>query len=337
LADHAVIGTELADDALVVGPELDQDFKEGTSRLRCHNRCSGWLGHHVRDSLEGTVSMQDFSPDDPRLNDPFEIDITVAHPARRYNYLLGGKDNFEADRVSGDAVAAAFPGIRVAVIENRGFLRRVVTYLVEAGVRQFLDIGTGIPSADNVHEVAQSLAPESRVVYVDNDPIVLAHARRLLAGGPGGDTAYIHADLREPEQILSHPDLQRTLDLSRPVGLILISVAHFLLDADDAHGRVGVLSGALAPGSYLAMSHATTDFWSAEVTASLDAVAKREDARSRDPFQFRDRAAFARFFDGMELVPPGIQPVSDWRSEVPPQERASAADANMYGAAARIS
>jgi hypothetical protein len=283
------------------------------------------------------VNLPDFSSSD-EWTDPFEIDTTVAHPARRYNYLLGGTDNFEADRVSGDAVAADFPGIRVAMIENRRFLRRVVTYLVkEAGIRQFLDIGTGIPSADNVHEVAQSIAPESRVVYVDNDPIVLAHARTLLATADTGATAYIHADLREPQQILDHPDLQKTLDMSRPVALILIAVVHFLLDDDDPYGRVGVLSDALAPGSYVAISHATADFWSAKVAEELDAVAKREDSRSRDPFQFRDRAAVARFLDGMELVSPGIQAISDWRSEVPEQERASTADANMYGAVARIS
>jgi hypothetical protein len=280
--------------------------------------------------------MQDFAPDE--WTDPFEIDTTVAHPARRYNYLLGGTDNFEADRVSGDAVAAAFPGIRVAMIENRRFLRRAVTFLVkEAGIRQFLDIGTGIPSADNVHEVAQSIAPESRVVYVDNDPIVLAHARRLLATADSGATAYIHADLREPRQILDHPGLQKTLDLSRPVALILIAVVHFLLDDDDPYNRVGVLTGALAPGSYVAMTHATADFWSAKVAAELDAVAKREDSRSRDRFQFRDREAFARFFAGMELTPPGIQAVCDWRSEVPEDERAATADANMFGAVARIS
>jgi S-adenosyl methyltransferase len=142
------------------------------------------------------VSLQDF-PYDERWDDPFMIDTSVAHPARRYNYWLGGTDNFEADRISGDAVAAAFPTIRVSAMENRRFLRRAVTFLVqEAGIRQFLDIGTGIPAVDNVHEVAQSISPDARVVYVDNDPIVLAHARKLLAGNPCGATAYLHADLR---------------------------------------------------------------------------------------------------------------------------------------------
>jgi S-adenosyl methyltransferase len=279
--------------------------------------------------------MQDFSPDDPRLDDPFEIDTTVAHPARRYNYWLGGTDNFEADRISGDAVAASFPSIRIAAREHRRFLRRVVTFLVkEAGVRQFLDVGTGIPAADNVHEVAQSIAPESRVVYVDNDPIVLAHARRLLAAEPGGGpTAYIHADVREPEAILGHPDLRRTLDLDRPVALLLIAVLHFLDDADDPYGHVAALTGALAPGSYLGISHGTRDFVKTELEGKIDAWKERD--RSRDPFVFRDRAQFARFFDGMELVPPGIQSISEWRNDDPPAERVPAADSTSYGAVAR--
>jgi hypothetical protein len=280
--------------------------------------------------------MDDFSPDDPRLDDPFEIDTTVAHPARRYNYWLGGTENFEADRVSGDAVAASFPSIRIAAREHRRFLRRVVTYLVkEAGVRQFLDVGTGIPAADNVHEVAQSIAPESRVVYVDNDPIVLAHARRLLAGAPGGGpTAYIHADVREPGAILGHPDLRRTLDLDRPVALLLIAVLHFLDDADDPYGHVATLTGALAPDSHLGISHGTRDFVPAELDGKIDSWKERD--RSRDPFVLRDRAQFARFFDGMELVPPGIQSISEWRNDDPPDERVPAADSTSYGAVARI-
>jgi SAM-dependent methyltransferase len=287
------------------------------------------------------VSTQDvFSSDDgqdDQWEDPYEIDTTVAHPARRYNYWLGGGDNFEADRKSGDAVAAAFPAIKITAIENRGFLRRAVTFLIkEAGIRQFLDIGTGIPTADNTHEVAQSLAPESRVVYVDNDPIVLAYARRLLSSTPTGATAYLQADLRRPDVILGHPDLRKTIDLSQPVALMLILVAHFIPEDDDPYRHVATLTGALAPGSHLVMTHATADFWPPEVAANMDAAAKREDSRSRDPFQFRDKAAFSRFFEGMELVPPGIQSVSDWRSDVPPDQRAAAAEAISYGAVARI-
>jgi hypothetical protein len=271
-------------------------------------------------------------------DDPFEIDTSVAHAARRYNYWLGGSDNFEADRISGDAVLAAFPSIRVFAVENRRFLRRAVTYLVkEAGIRQFLDIGTGIPSADNVHEVAQGIDPTARVVYADNDPIVLAHARRLLSDtADGGTTAYIHADLREPDAILDHPGLYTTLDLDQPVALLLISVVPFLADSDDPYGKVARLTEALAPGSHLAMSHSTLDFRSAAAAAEFEALVRRENTRSREPVRLRGRAEFARFFDGMELVPPGIVALPDWRSELPPHERPSAADVSNYSAVARI-
>jgi hypothetical protein len=283
------------------------------------------------------VSTDDFSPDDKAWGDPFEIDTTVAHPARRYNYWLGGKDNFEADRRSGDAVIAAFPTVRTAAIEGRRFLRRLVTHLVEeAGIRQFLDIGTGIPSADNVHEVAQSIAPETRVVYVDNDPIVLAHARRLLAGSPSGATVYIQGDLRRPDMILQNPQLRNVLDFSRPIALVLIQVLHFLDDAQRPYDHVARLVGALPPGSYLAMCHSTADFMPTGITRDMDTTVKEESARSRDPFVFRDRAAFARFFEGLELIPPGIESISDWHYDGPPEERTSPVDTMSYGAVARI-
>jgi SAM-dependent methyltransferase len=291
-----------------------------------------------RHLLEGLMSTRDFSPDDPLLDDPFEIDTTVAHPARRYNYWLGGKDNFEADRISGDAGAAIFPTAKIAVQENRRFLRRAVTFLVEeAGIRQFLDIGTGIPTANNVHEVAQSLAPESHIVYLDNDPIVLAHARRLLSSSSEGATAYIHADLREPAGILDNPDLRKTIDLTRPVALMVVAVMHFIEDSDDPYGHIAKLVDALAPGSYLAMSHGTRDFMSKETREDFDAWTKREKVHNRDPARPRDRAEFARFFEGMRIVPPGIVALPDWRSEVPPADRPSAADTAFYAAVAQIS
>jgi O-methyltransferase involved in polyketide biosynthesis len=290
----------------------------------------------MRDSPGGNVSTQDFSPDND-WTDPFDIDTTVAHPARRYNYWLGGTDNFEADRISGDAYVAAFPKTKIAMRENRSFLRRAVTYLVkEAGIRQFLDMGTGIPTAGNVHEVAQSLAPESRVVYVDNDPVVLAHAQRLLTTSEAGATTYIHADLRDPDAIFGNADLQRTLDLSRPVALMLIAVAHFLTD-DEVYGRVTALTDRLPPGSYLAMSHTTKDFLSAETIAKVESARHRENARSRDPAQFRSRREFARFFDGMTLVPPGVKSISEWHNDDPPDQRTFPADTLAYGAVARIS
>jgi hypothetical protein len=284
------------------------------------------------------MTTRDFFPDDPLLDDPFEIDTSVAHPARRYNYWLGGKDNFEADRISGDAGAAIFPTAKVAAMENRAFLRRAVTFLVkEAGIRQFLDIGTGIPSADNVHEVAQSIAPDARVVYADNDPIVLAHARRLLSTTPSGATAYIHADVRDPAAILGNPNLRRTLDLSEPVALMVVAVMHFIEDADDPYGHIAKLTGALAPGSYLAMSHGTRDFMSKEARADFDDWAEKDKARSRGAARPRDKAEFARFFEGMRMVPPGIVAVPNWRSELPPAERPAAEDTAIYAAVARIS
>jgi len=187
------------------------------------------------------------------------LDVTTAHPARRYDYWLGGKDNFAADRTSGDAIEKVFPGIRTAAVENRRFLHRAVRTLVDAGVRQFLDIGTGLPTADNTHQVAQRLAPRSRVLYVDNDPLVLCHARALLTSDPCGATSYLQADLRRPEQILADPALTGTLDLTQPIGLLLVAILHFLPDTDQAMAAVRTLMDALTPGSYLVISHATYD------------------------------------------------------------------------------
>jgi hypothetical protein len=258
------------------------------------------------------------------------IDTTVAHSARRYDYWLGGKDNFAADRESGDAIAAAFPTVRTAVIENRRFVRRAAAFLAgQAGIRQFLDIGTGIPTSPNVHEIAQRIAPASRVVYVDNDPIVLSHARALLASSEEGATAYIDADLREPDKIISNAELQGILDFSRPVALMLAAILHFIPDEDDPYGIVARLVGALPEGSYLVMSHATNDFLAPEEAA--DIVAGRY-----GPFFARSEAEFARFFEGFELVPPGIASVAEWRAEAEPQPRPAAAEAYTYCAVARV-
>jgi hypothetical protein len=209
------------------------------------------------------------------------IDTSVAHPARRYDYWLGGKDNFQADRDSADAVAAAWPAIRTAVLENRGFLRRAVSFLAgEMGVRQFLDVGTGLPTANNVHDVAQGIAPQSRIVYVDNDPLVLVHARALLTSSPEGVTAYIDADLHEPEKILNDSELQATLDFSEPVALMLLAVLHFLPDGDDPYAIVARLVDALPPGSYLVLSHSTFDPLDEPTAAKLGASARAVCRRS---------------------------------------------------------
>ncbi|MGC1213065.1 MAG: SAM-dependent methyltransferase [Micromonospora sp.] len=260
------------------------------------------------------------------------IDPSVPHAARRYDYWLGGKDNFAADRESGDAVAAAYPAIRTTVIENRRFLQRATRHLaVEAGVRQFLDIGTGIPTSPNLHEIAQAAAPESRVVYVDNDPIVLAHARALLTSAPEGVTAYVDADLRDPERILRHPEVLAALDLTRPVGLMLVAVLHFLRDSDDPYGVTRRLIEAIPSGSYVVISHATTDL----VPRHIAATATPTTRTSMIDMAFRSRDEFAAFFDGLDLIAPGVSPVTEWRAEDLPEQRTPVAQASMYAAVAR--
>jgi hypothetical protein len=261
---------------------------------------------------------------------PSRIDTSVAHPARRYDYWLGGKDNFAADRESGDAIAARFPAIRTAVLENRRFLRRAVSFLAgEAGVRQFLDIGTGLPTANNTHDVAQSIAPESRIVYVDNDPLVLVHARALLTSAPEGATSYVEADLREPEKILDDADLRRTLDFSQPVALMLLAILHFVPEEDDPYGIVARLADALPSGSYLVASHATSDYLPPALVADISSGRHGQG-------RLRTEAEFARFFDGLELVAPGVASVAEWRAGTEPQPRPSAEETAMYAAVARI-
>jgi hypothetical protein len=257
------------------------------------------------------------------------LDTGVVHPARRYNYWLGGKDNFAADRESGDLLAKAYPAARIAARANRAFLQRAVRYLAgEVGIRQFLDIGTGLPTADNTHEVAQRIAPESRIVYVDNDPMVMAHARALLGSTPEGRTRYLEEDLRDPERILSHPDLVDTLDLAQPVALMLVATVHFLPDQAVARGILQTLLKALPSGSHLVMSCATKEFLTPEVAANWD-----ESLRTgRSDVYPRDRAEFTEFFAGLELVEPGIVAVSQWRPDLDAAEHPAPADAAIFGA-----
>ena len=262
---------------------------------------------------------------------PSRVDVRKAYPARRYDYWLGGKDNFAADRRSGDAVEEVVPTIRLSIIENRRFLQRAVRFLVEAGIGQFLDIGSGMPTDANTHEVAQAITPQSRVVYVDNDPIVVSHARALLRSSPQGRTEYVEADLRAPQDILQSPQLRATLDMGRPVGLLLLAVLHFFPDDDDPCGLVAQLAAAMPPGSYLVMSHGTYDPLPPEMIARCEEVNAVIDA----PWRPRSREEFARFFDGMELVDPGIVSIGSWRpakwSVVPAPEAVI-----TYGAVARI-
>ncbi len=261
------------------------------------------------------------------------IDISRMHPARRYDYLLGGKDNFEADRANAEMLAKVYPAARTTALENRKFLRRAVTMLAaEAGVRQFLDIGAGLPTKPNVHEIAQGIAPGSRVVYVDNDPIVLVHARALLTSSPGGVTAYVDADLRSPSKILADPALRDTLDFTRPIALMLVAIMHFFPEPMNPYGIVEHLVGAMPPGSYLVMSNGTLDPLPAEA-----AIALREAFdKSGEPAAPRTRDEFARFFTGLELVPPGIVPVAGWRAGDEPGLRPDPAEAAVYAAIARI-
>ena len=247
---------------------------------------------------------------------PPGVDVSRPHSARMYDYWLGGKDNFAADRAMAEAFIQAIPTIKVMAAENRNFLHRVVRYLTaEAGLRQFLDIGTGIPTSPNLHEVAQSIAPDTRVVYVDNDPIVLAHARALMVSTPQGRSEYIHADLLEPQKIIDDPTLRETLDLDRPVGLMLIAILMLLRDEDDPWGKVRTLMDALPSGSYLVLSHPTQDF---NPEAMAQAVAAAQQGQMT--LVPRDRATVTSFFEGWELIGPGVVPVMAWRPDGEPED-----------------
>jgi O-methyltransferase involved in polyketide biosynthesis len=255
------------------------------------------------------------------------VDTTVAHIARVYDYWLGGKDNFAVDRVAAERVIAAYPDIVRSARANRAFLGRAVRYLVrEAGIRQFLDIGTGLPAADNTHEVAQAEAPECRVVYVDNDPVVLSHAQVLLASGPDGATAYVDADLRDPDAILAAA--AEVLDFSRPVAVMLVAILQHVSDAYDPHAIVARLAAAVPPGSYLALSHPARDI-EAEAMAK---VAEAMNETVAEGVTFRTRAEVLRFLDGFELVEPGVVPVPKWR---PVSDLEAASPTVMWAAVGR--
>jgi SAM-dependent methyltransferase len=260
-----------------------------------------------------------------------EIDTTRPHPARMYDYYIGGKNHFAADRVVADAALAHWPAGRIGLRENRRFLGRTVRYLAgEAGIRQFLDIGSGLPTTANVHEIAQAVDPSCRVAYVDNDPMVMAHARALLSSTPQGRTAYIQADLKSPLDILTSDSVRSVIDFDQPVALMLVAVLHFLGDEDKPEAVLKTLLDALPPGSYLAASHIT-----AEHEPKGIAAGQRLYREAGIQMQIRDSDEFASLaFSGLELVPPGVVLVTEWRpdSKAP---RPSPAEVSCYGGVAR--
>jgi hypothetical protein len=276
------------------------------------------------------------SPPDPDPGDggappahevALELDTSVAHVARVYDFWLGGKDNFAADRAAGQQAIQAYPDIVYSVRANRAFLARTVRYLAgEAAIRQFLDIGTGIPTANNTHEVAQDVAPGSNVVYVDNDPVVLTHARALLVSGQQGHTSYIDADLRDTKQILA--EAAQTLDFSRPVAIMLMAILQHIDEAEDPYAIVNSLLAAVPPGSYLAISHPAADI----ETEAMAQMAERLNKLMAEKVTFRNRSQVARFFDGLELVEPGMVRVQEWR---PASEIEAKSPAALWGGVGR--
>jgi hypothetical protein len=254
----------------------------------------------------GTTAGSDGSA--AAATDLSQFDTGIAHSARIYDYWLGGKDNFAADRTAGEAVIAARPTIVRDIRANRAFMHRAVAYLAaEAGLRQFLDVGTGIPTSPNVHEIAQEAAPDARIVYADNDPIVLAYARALLTGTRDGATDYIEADLREPERILDRA--RQTLDFTQPVAVQLIGMMHLISAEDDPYRIVGTLMDAVPSGSYLVVTHPASD-----IHADIVAEGARRYNASADTAQTRrDRAEFTRLLDGLEIIEPGVVQAHRWR------------------------
>jgi O-methyltransferase involved in polyketide biosynthesis len=256
------------------------------------------------------------------------IDTSVSHSARIWNYWLGGKDHYLIDREVGDQIREVLPEIVDNARHDRAYLGRVVRYLTgEAGIRQFLDIGTGLPTADNTHEVAQRVAPESRVVYVDNDPLVLVHARALLTSDPAGATDYLHGDLREPDAILERA--AGTLDFTRPVALMLLGVLHYIGDDDEVYALVNRLLDAVPSGSYLAIQHPTNSV----SRARMDEAVRRWNEAGGDPIYLRTPERLARFFDRIELLEPGVVSCSRWRPDHGPS--GAPAEVDVFGAVGR--
>jgi hypothetical protein len=242
------------------------------------------------------------------------IDTSVPNAARVYDFFVGGKDNYAADRELAEKILAVLPDTADVCRDNREFLQRSVRFLAgEAGIRQFLDIGTGLPTMGNVHEIAQETAPDSRVAYVDYDSVVLSHARALLANDR--DVIAVEGDLRAPEAILADADVRRLIDFSQPVAVLLVAVLHFVLDADRPHDAVRTLVDALSPGSYLVLTQSTPDDVSDDVTEAMKGIYSNASAQVA-PRSFED---IAKFFDGLELIDPGLVNVTLWRPDLPPR------------------
>jgi hypothetical protein len=255
------------------------------------------------------MSQQHRSGAGEGLSGPAVIDPTMPAPARVYDWFLGGRSNYAADREAGARVELAFPDVKVGAWENRRFLQRVVRFLVGEGIRQFIDIGPGLPTQGGVHEIAQAMAPESRVTYVDNDPIVVAHARAQLSAN---DTiTVIQADLRRPQEILHHPELHRLIDFTEPVAVLLVAILHGVTDEEDPAGILRTLREAMAPGSHLAISHLTTDGPDPEAMARVVRIFEQ----ATTPAVHRSREQISAFFDGFDLVEPGLVRPWQWRPD----------------------
>ncbi|WP_376778528.1 SAM-dependent methyltransferase [Kitasatospora kifunensis] len=247
---------------------------------------------------------------------PAELHPEIPHPARMYDYYLGGKDNFPADRAAAEQLLSSSPMVRVSARANRAFLQRAVRELAGLGVRRFVDVGTGIPTAGNTHEMAQLVHPDAQVVYLDNDPIVLVHSRALLSGNAPGSTTVVQADLRDPAAILADEAVRKLLAPGEPVALLLFAILHFIDDADDPHAIVRELVDALPAGSYLALSHGTADFLAQNERDRGPAVYRNASAQ----LTLRSKEQVARFFDGLELLDPGLVTVAQWRPDQPPAQ-----------------
>ncbi|KOU58992.1 hypothetical protein ADK57_35585 [Streptomyces sp. MMG1533] len=247
---------------------------------------------------------------------PRSIDISVPSVSRIYDYYLGGSHNFEVDREAARKAMEFMPGLPKVMQANRAFMRRAVRFAADAGITQFLDIGSGIPTFGNVHEVAQAVRPEAHVVYVDHDPVAVAHSESVLAGNEGAGV--VAADLRKPQEILASPEVQRLIDLNRPVALLLVAILHFVEDADDPYGAVDELRDALAPGSLLLLTHASYEGIPLPAERADGAVDVYKDIRN--PLIMRSREEIARFFEGYDMVEPGLVSPPHWRPDTAPED-----------------